>query len=75
MRNNVSFSQQVKEEIVNNEYNLEIKAKALLSAFIRINGTLLLQNRQTKLDLITENAKTAKFIYKLLNQYYQSDMH
>ena len=74
MRNNVSFSQQVKEEIVNNEYNLEIKAKALLSAFIRINVTLLLQNRKTKLDLITENAKTAKFIYKLFNHYYQSDI-
>lgn len=75
MDKGLSFSKQVKEEITENTFDSDLKIKALLSAFIRINGSVIFSNKETHLLLNTEDAKTAKFIYGLLNKYYSNDVH
>lgn len=67
--NTISFTQQIKEELVSFSYD-EKCTRALLAAFLQINGRLVIQNKQTFLILETENAKIAKFIYLLLQQRY-----
>ena len=41
----ISFSQIVKEELVNNTYESKDRLRALLSAYIRINATLSIRNK------------------------------
>lgn len=65
----VSYAQKVKEELATNTYSLE-RLRSLLSAFTRINGTLLINNGQTSLLLKTENAKIAKFLYSSFGELY-----
>ncbi len=74
MENNISFSQFVKEELVSNEYTSLVRKKALLSAFIKINGTLSLGNNKYKVTLKSENGKIAKFIYSLINELFKCDV-
>lgn len=71
MRNKNSFTSQVKEELVANIYDSNDRLRALLSAYIRINGSLIFRNKKTLLQLNTENAKIGKFIYKNINDIYQ----
>lgn len=66
----ISFTQMIKEEIVSHSYEGE-SAKALLSAFVHLNGRMTIQNKNTLLFLETENAKIAKLLYLLLQQHYQ----
>ena len=69
-----SFSYQVKEELTNNTYEaLDVK-KALLSAYIRINGSLVFTNKHSLLTLSNENAKTIRFIYSLILDIYPSNV-
>lgn len=67
---NYSFSKIVKEEIINSDYSNIDKLKALLSSYIRINGSLLFQNKDTKLLLKSENAKISRFIYESLSNFF-----
>lgn len=70
-----SFSLLIKEEIASNEYeSLSIK-KAILSAFIRINGEMTIRNRRTILTLKNQNAKIVKFIYQLILDVFPSNTH
>ena len=73
MRNKNSFTSQVKEELVNNSYPSSDRLRALLSAFIRINGSLLFRHKKTLLQLNMENAKISKFIYQNINDIYHTD--
>lgn len=73
MDKTLTFSQQVKEEIVSNDYESKDRLRALLAAFIRINGTVSIKGRTTNLLLMTENAKIAKFIYTTLKEIYNAD--
>jgi len=73
MGNKISFSQQVKEELVNNTYESSAKMKALLSAYIRINGKIVFKNKKTNLILSSENAQISKFIYSHLTKNYKSE--
>ena len=66
----ISFSQIVKEELVNNTYESKDRLRALLSAYIRINATLSIRNKKTHLFLKGENGKIAKFIYSTINDIY-----
>jgi len=75
MRQTQSFTQIVKEELCNNTYEDKERLKALLSAYIRINGSVIIHDRQSQLSLETENAKIAKFIYQSINDVYQADAH
>ena len=54
----VSFARQVKEEVVFNDFDICCQ-KAILSAIIKVNGTLSLSNQGLLLTIRTENAKIA----------------
>lgn len=70
MKNSLSFSSLVKEEICSFHFESIDRKKALLSAYIRINGYLSISNKTTILVLKTTNAKIAKFIYSLLKEVF-----
>ncbi len=63
MKNQISFTQTVKEEIVSDVSLSKERLEALLSAYIRINGVISISQKKTNILLKTENAKIAKFIY------------
>ena len=69
----ISFSRQVKEEIVFNEFDSCCK-KALLLAVLKINGNLSLTSQGMQLQLRTENAKIASKVHKLLKDLYQPNI-
>ena len=73
MRNKNSFTSQVKEELASNNYPSENRLRALLSAYIRINGSLVFRHKKTLLQLNTENAKIGRFIYETINEIYHAD--
>ena len=58
MQAKVSFTQKVKEEICSLSFSDE-HLRAILASFIRINGSLLLNNKKEGIALKTENAKIA----------------
>ncbi len=64
-----SFTQEVKEEITLKQYSEE-RQKAILSAFIKTNGNIRINNEGEFLTFSTENAKTAKFLYKCILSIY-----
>lgn len=68
----MSFSTNIKNEIVRYNYELEEKI-ALLSSIIKINGTLSMSNQTIVVDVRTENAKTAKLIFLLIQELYNMD--
>lgn len=67
MSTEISFTQRIKEELIELPYN-ETKSKSILSAFIRSSGSLNISNGDTKLLLKTENNKVAKYIYSLIKK-------
>ena len=69
MPSEISFTQQIKEELIELPYD-EIKAKSILSAFIRSSGSLNISNKDAKLLLKTENNKVAKYIYGLIRNLF-----
>ena len=69
-----SFAAHVKEELCSNTYESLSKKKAILSAFIRINGIVTFRNKRTYLTLTTENAKIVKFIYSLILDIFPSNV-
>ncbi|MCQ2776530.1 MAG: DNA-binding protein WhiA [Bacilli bacterium] len=72
MKNGPSFTSKVKEELTQNEYESLERLRALLAAFIRINGSLVIHNKSTVLTLKSENAKIGKFLYTTINEIYDA---
>ena len=72
MRSKSSFTSKVKEELVSNTYPSNDRLRALLSAYIRINGSLVFRHKRTLLQLNMENAKVGKFIYQNINDIYNT---
>lgn len=72
MSKGISFSQKIKEELCANEYLSKDRLKALLSAYLRINGHLVLNNKKTLLVFETQNGKIAKFIYQTIGEFYRA---
>lgn len=69
----ISFSRQVKEEIVFNDFD-ECCERALLLALLKINGTLSLTSQGMSISLRTENAKIASKAHKILKDLYQPNI-
>lgn len=65
----MSYASDVKKELTSLEVH-EGNGKAELSALIRMNGALGLNNHQFILNVQTENAATARRIYSLLQQFF-----
>lgn len=66
----ISFSRQVKEEIVFNDFD-DCCKRALLLALLKINGAISLTSSGMTLSLRTENAKIASKTHKILKDLYQ----
>lgn len=60
----VSFTSLVKDEVSLLELENKDYVRALLSGFIKINGSLLLRNGEWGIQIHSENKKTAKLIQK-----------
>ena len=73
MRNKNSFTSQVKEELASNVYTSGDRLRALLSAYIRINGSLVFRHKKTLLQLNTENVKIGRFIFETINEIYHAN--
>ena len=71
----MSFTQIVKEEICRNDYTSKERIRALLAAYIRINGTMIFRDKKEYLSLSTENAKIARFIYQIVKSTYLCETH
>ena len=69
-----TFSKTVKNEICEEVDFSLIRRRALLSAYIRNNGVLLLKNRKTNLKLKTDNAAISRYIYKSLKKMYGGEV-
>ena len=69
MEGQLSFTQIVKEEISSSSFEAE-HLRAILAAFIKINGSVTFSNKKSSLVLKTENAKVAKFIYSSFQEVY-----
>ena len=71
----VSFTKTVKDEIISSDLGSPDKKKAFLSAYIKINGSVIFRNKLSILQLHFKDAKVAKFLYSLLIEIYKSDAH
>ena len=66
----ISFTKEVKEEITLLKRESIDERKALLSAFIKINGNILVRNGKLYISIKTENKKTARLIYGEIKKLY-----
>lgn len=69
----MSFSIEVKEEIVRYEFASDLEKKALLSSLVRINGTMSMHGNNVILEIRSENAKIAKLLFVLIKELYNID--
>ena len=69
MDNQISFTQQIKEELTNLTFKDDYYI-SLLSSFIRITGTIVISKSNNKLVLKSENSKVVKYIYSLLKKFF-----
>ena len=65
----MSFSNDIKNEIIRYEYTSSEKI-ALLSGLVKINGSLSMSSKGIVVEIRTENAKTAKMIFVILQECY-----
>lgn len=66
----MSFSVEVKEEIVRYEFNNDSEKRALLSSLARINGTMGMNGKNVILEIRSENAKIAKLLFTIIKDLY-----
>jgi DNA-binding protein WhiA len=66
-----SFTSLVKEEIITKPFS-DQRLRALLAAFVKVNGRYLITNKATSLDIKTENAKLAKFLYLTIQKLFHA---
>ena len=69
----MSFSIEVKEEIVRYEFANPGEKKALLSSLARINGTISMRSGGVTLEIRSENAKIAKLLFVIIKELYNVD--
>ncbi len=67
-----SFTSVVKEEIITKPF-VPARLKALVAAFFKANGRYLISNRETRLELKSEHAKIAKYLYVTIKALYGID--
>lgn len=70
----MTFSQTVKQEIASEKDFSTERKKAVLSAFLRVNGVLVFKNHRTNLKLKTDNSKVARYIYTSLKKIYGEEI-
>lgn len=67
-----SFTSLVKEEIIAKPF-VDERVKALLSGFCKANGRYVISNKGSRLELKSEHAKIAKYLYMAIKRLYGID--
>ena len=70
----MSFTTEIKQEITQNGVELPCCAVALLSAYMRLSGSLVRINGKMGFEFATDNEEIANFIVDLFNSYYGTDI-
>ena len=74
MKSKITFSQIIKNEIASETDFSTERRLALLSAYIRINGSLSFKNKKTYIHLKTDNSKIAKYVYSQLKSIFSDNL-
>ncbi len=69
----MSFTQEVKHEVANIELNACCQ-KAQTAALIQLSSSVVIKNHKLELSIKTENATTAKRVFKLMKEQFQAEM-
>ena len=69
----MSFTQEVKHEVANVELNACCQ-KAETAALIQLSSSVVIKNHKLELSIKTENATTAKRVFKLMKDLFQAEM-
>ena len=69
----MSFTQEVKHEVANTELGLCCQ-KAETAALIQLSSSMVIKNHKFELSIKTENATTAKRVFKLMKEQFQAEM-
>jgi cell division protein WhiA len=69
----MSFTQEVKHEVANVELNACCQ-KAQTAALIQLSSSVVIKNHKLELSIKTENATTAKRVFKLMKEQFQAEM-
>jgi hypothetical protein len=64
----MNFTEEIKDEIMENGFNDRSCALAALSAFIRTSGSIVVHGGIYGFELVTENEKTADFFFHLIEE-------
>ncbi|GAA0733809.1 DNA-binding protein WhiA [Clostridium oceanicum] len=67
----MSFSLKVKNEVCKYTDISKEEAVAILSAMMKVSGTLLFTNKQFNFKITTENPAIARLVFKLLKEYFE----
>ena len=67
-----SFTSIVKEEIITKPF-VHARTKALLSGFCKANGRYVISNKGSRLELKSEHAKIAKYLYVTIKRLFGID--
>lgn len=71
--NKQTFAVSIKHEITSESSFSDVRQKALLSAYLRINGVIAFKNKAVDLHLKTANSKVAKYIYARLKVFFPEE--
>jgi len=69
----MSFTQEVKHEVANVTLNACCQ-KAQTAALIQLSSSVVIKNHKLELSIKTENATTAKRVFKLMKDQFQAEM-
>jgi len=69
----MSFTQEVKHEVANVTLNACCQ-KAQTAALIQLSSSVVIKNHKLELSIKTENATTAKRVFKLMKEQFQAEM-
>lgn len=69
----ISYTREVKEEICNANFDIARK-KALLSGFIKINGSLGFKDGAIVLTMLTSNNRIAKYLFATFKEIYKTNI-
>lgn len=69
----MSFTHEVKHEVANIELN-SCCQKAQTAALLQLSSSIVIKNHKLELSIKTENATTAKRVFKLMKEQFQAEM-
>lgn len=65
-----NFTEEIKNEIIENGIELDCCRRAFLSAFIRTSGSIISRVGQYGFEIVTENERTAEFLCEMLEKHF-----